>query len=107
MPDDDVKKVEEIIDVFSEKGPEMIKSMMKTLYSKEAGKSMGEAVAAFYKELTEAGIEKEVAIDMTRDYLNSVKEMSPDINHGHNGKHFDFTKNSNNEKESNSEDEVD
>ena len=101
--EDDVKKVEEIMDMFSEKGPDIIKKLLKTLYSKETGKSMGEAVAAFYNELTDAGIDKKVAVKMARDYLSSIKEMSPNMNKDNPTKDFKF----NNYANSDSENEVD
>lgn len=74
--DSDVKEIGEILDTVSEKIPKMISGLMSTLYSAEAGKNMGQAVGSFYKELLESGIPQDVALDMARNYMLSLKDLS-------------------------------
>lgn len=65
----------EMLDVVSEKIPKLIKMLMDNYYSEEAGKQIGRAVGSLYKELLDAGMTKEEAMTLARDYLNTVKEM--------------------------------
>jgi hypothetical protein len=74
-----VKEIGELLDTVSEKVPGMISKMLKTLYSREAGENMGQATGAFYKELLAAGIPKEEALQMTKDYLNTLKNVANSI----------------------------
>ncbi|MGC9345397.1 MAG: hypothetical protein ACP5ER_01205, partial [Candidatus Bathyarchaeales archaeon] len=41
-----------------------------SVFSEEAGRDMGRAAAAFYKELKEAGVPEETAVKMTENYLS-------------------------------------
>jgi len=85
------KEIAELLDTVSEKMPRMIKELLKSLYSQEAGSQMGKGVGAFYKELIQAGIPQEDALRMTQDYLNTVKSLAtsnfgPPGGHGSNSK---------------------
>ena len=72
----DVKEIGEILDTISEKIPKLISGIMTTLYSAENGKNMGKAIGSFYKELLDAGIPEDVAIEMAKDYMISMKDMA-------------------------------
>ena len=48
-------KFKELLSVVSTEIPTMIKSIMSCVFSEEAGKNMGKAAAAYYKELKKAG----------------------------------------------------
>jgi len=66
----DVEEVREIFGVFSKEIPALIKGVIASVFSEEAGRSMGKAAAAFYKELKESGMPDEVAIKMTENYIS-------------------------------------
>jgi len=67
---EDAEEVREILSVVSKEVPALIKGMIASVFSEEAGRSMGKAAAAFYKELKESGMPDEVAIKMTENYIS-------------------------------------
>lgn|GEM_PF-323082 len=74
-----VKDIAELLDVVSEKIPLLMKSIKDTAFSPEAGKSMGQAVGNFYKELIASGIDAELASTLTREYLSTIKSFGTTI----------------------------
>ena len=66
----DAGEVKEILGVVSTEVPGLIKSIIASVFSEEAGKSMGKAAAAFYKELKAGGMPDDVAVKMTEDYIS-------------------------------------
>ena len=64
--------IREILDAVSDKVPRLIKELMGSLYSKDAGTNMGQSVGAFYKELVESGIPAADALGMAKVYLFSL-----------------------------------
>jgi len=70
-----VKEIAQMLDMVAEKLPGLVANLMNTVYSEEAGSNIGKAVGAFYKQLIESGFNPEDAMAMTKDYLNSIKEM--------------------------------
>ncbi|NLN15664.1 MAG: hypothetical protein GX185_08700 [Tissierellia bacterium] len=74
--DGDMKGLAEVLDTVSEKVPKLIKEIIGTLYSPEAGKNMGKAVGSLYKELLDSGIPEDVALDMAKSYMISMKDFS-------------------------------
>jgi len=62
----DVEELREVLSVVSKEVPNLIKSIIASVFSEEAGRDMGKAAAAFYKELKEAGIPEEMAIKMMK-----------------------------------------
>lgn len=73
MPDDDPKKIGEILDIVAEKLPSVMKTIRETFLSEEAGRDFGKAVGAFYKELVASGIPSEQAMEMAMEYVNTIK----------------------------------
>jgi hypothetical protein len=71
----DMKDVAEMLETVTEKLPKLINGIIGTMYNAEAGKNVGQAVGALYKELLESGIPKEDAIKMARDYIMSLKDI--------------------------------
>jgi len=69
------KDIGELLDTVSDRLPKLINGLMSTLYSKEAGKNMGQAVGSFYKELIDAGIPTDEAMKMAKDYMLSIKDV--------------------------------
>jgi hypothetical protein len=77
MPSDiPVKEIGELLDQVSSKVPKLIDSLMGSLFSAEAGKKMGQAVGNLYKELIEAGVPREEALQMARDYMVTLKDIT-------------------------------
>jgi len=59
---EDVEEMKEVFRVLSTEIPALIKGIIASVFSEEAGRSMGKAAAAFYKELKESGMPDEEAI---------------------------------------------
>ena len=70
-----VKEIGDLLDTVSTKIPTLISGLMDTVYSADAGTKMGQSVGNFYKELLESGIPKEDAMQMTKSYMLSVKDI--------------------------------
>lgn len=75
IPTIPVKEIGELLDSVTTKVPKLISGLMETVYSAESGIKMGQSVGNFYKELLESGIPKEDALQMTKDYMLSVKDV--------------------------------
>jgi hypothetical protein len=65
----EAEEVKEILGVVSKEIPALIKGIIGSIFSEEAGKDMGRAAAAFYKELKEGGMSEETAVEMTENYI--------------------------------------
>ncbi len=65
-----------ILDTVSDKAPKLIRDLIGSLYSKEAGTNMGQAVGAFYKELIASGIPQDAALDMAIGFSFSMKDIN-------------------------------
>lgn len=74
-----VKEIGELLDMVSGKLPNLIKEIYSTLFSDESASSMGQAVATFYKHLIDAGMDKNDAMKLTSDYMNTLKSMTDQI----------------------------
>jgi len=66
---EDAEEVEAILGVVSKEVPALIKGIIGSVFSEEAGRDMGKAAGAFYKELKESGVPDETAVKMTENYL--------------------------------------
>ncbi len=66
---EDAEEVKEILGVVSKEVPALIKGIVGSVFSEEAGRDMGKAAGAFYKELKESGMPDETAVKMTENYL--------------------------------------
>ena len=82
-PREDAEEVKEILSAVSTQIPALIKSIIASVFSEEAGRSMGKAAGAFYKELKDSGIPNDMALKMTEDYMKTftgfgdlLKQMS-------------------------------
>ena len=72
------ENIKEILGVVSSEIPAMIKSILSSVFSEEAGRNMGKAAAAYYKELKDGGLPEAVAVKMTEEYMRtftSIGEM--------------------------------
>jgi len=67
---EDVEELREVLSVVSKEIPGLIKGIVASVFSEEAGRDMGKAAAAFYKQLKEAGMPEETAVKMTENYVS-------------------------------------
>jgi len=67
---EDAEEIREVLSVVSKEVPALIKGIIASVFSEEAGKDMGKAAAAFYKQLKEAGLPEETAVKMTENYIS-------------------------------------
>ncbi len=66
---EEAEEVRQILSAVSTEVPALIKSIIGAVFSEEAGRNMGRAAAAFYKELKDGGMPDEIAVKMTEDYI--------------------------------------
>jgi hypothetical protein len=66
---EEAEEVKAVLAVVSKEIPALIKGIINSVFSEEAGRNIGKAAAAFYKELKESGIPDEVAVKMTENYI--------------------------------------
>lgn len=84
----DVEELKLVLSTVSTELPALIRNILSSVFSEEAGRNMGKAAAAFYSELKDSGIPDATALKMTEDYLstftslgNIVKQISQGKNH--------------------------
>lgn len=73
---EELKAVAEFIKELSSIVPNMVKGILESFFSEEAGRSMGKAVGTFYNELIKSGIPPQTAVDMAKDYLGTLTRWS-------------------------------
>lgn len=71
----EAEHVKEILGVVSTEIPALIKSILSSVFSEEAGRNMGKAAAAYYKELRNGGLPEQVAVKMTEDYMRTFTSL--------------------------------
>jgi hypothetical protein len=69
----DTEALREILQIVSEKVPDLLNQLRATLFSPQAGEDLGKAVGAFYKELLASGIPEEDALQMAKGYMSSLQ----------------------------------
>lgn len=74
------KEIGELLDEVTDKLPKLFSGLISTMYSADAGKSIGQAVGAMYKEMIDMGIPKEDALQMARDYMQGLKDVTKSMN---------------------------
>ncbi len=67
---EDAEEVKAVLEVVSKEVPTLIKGIIGSVFSEEAGRDMGKAAGAFYKELKESGMPDEIAVRMTENYIS-------------------------------------
>ena len=81
------EELKEVLGVVSSEIPSMIKSILASVFSEEAGKNMGKAAAAYYKELKNGGLPEEVAVKMTEDYMKTFTSLGDMLRSSGRGSH--------------------
>jgi hypothetical protein len=71
----EAENIKEILSVVSSEVPALVKSLMASVFSEEAGRNMGKAAAAYYKELKNGGLPEGVAVKMTEDYMRTFTSL--------------------------------
>ena len=73
MGDDkqDAKEVKEILEVVSVEIPKLLESISNVIYKSENAEVMGKSIAAFYKQMKEAGMDEKQAFELTQQYMKS------------------------------------
>lgn len=69
------EELKEILGVVSSEVPALIKSVLASVFSEEAGRNMGKAAAAYYKELKDGGLPDQVAVKLTEDYMRAFTSI--------------------------------
>ncbi len=69
------ENIKEILGVVSAEVPSLIKNILGSVFSEEAGKSMGKAAAAYYKELKDGGLPEPVAVKLTEEYMRTFTNL--------------------------------
>ena len=72
---EDTNELREILSVVSNQVPSLIKSLIGSVFSEEAGRDMGKAVGAFYKGLVDSGIPAETAVRMAEKYMSTFTSL--------------------------------
>ena len=71
----EAEEIREVLGAVTDMVPNLIKGIIESVFSAEAGKSMGAAVASFYKELKASGLPDDVAIKMTENYSKTFTDF--------------------------------
>ena len=74
-PHESPEDIKEILGVVSAEVPSLIKNILGSVFSEEAGRSMGKAAAAYYKELKNGGLPEPVAVKLTEDYMRTFTSL--------------------------------
>ena len=71
----DAEDLKKILGVVSTEIPALVKSILSSVFSEEAGRNMGKAAAAYYKELKNGGLPEPVAVKMTEEYMRTFTSI--------------------------------
>jgi hypothetical protein len=74
-PKEEAEEVKEILSAVSTQVPALIKSVLASVFSEEAGRNMGKAAAAYYKELKASGMPEDVVVKMTEEYMRTFTSL--------------------------------
>ena len=79
------EEIGQLLEVVTEKLPQLLTQLRATLFSADAGREMGQAVGSFYKELIDSGIPEEEALSMAKSYIGSIQGLLNQRKSGHGG----------------------
>ncbi len=71
----EAEELKEVLSTVSTQVPTLIKSILASVFSEEAGRNMGKAAAAYYRELKGGGMPDQVAVQMTEDYVRTFTNL--------------------------------
>jgi hypothetical protein len=67
----DAKEVKEVLEVVSTEIPKLLESISNVIYKSENAEVMGKSIAAFFKQMKEAGMDDKQAFELTQQYMKS------------------------------------
>jgi hypothetical protein len=79
------ENIKEILNAVSSEIPPMIKNILASVFSEEAGRNMGKAAAAYYKEMKQGGLPEQVAVKLTEDYMRTFSSIGDMLRSGSRG----------------------
>jgi DNA primase large subunit len=79
------ENIKEILNAVSSEIPPMIKNILASVFSEEAGRNMGRAAAAYYKEMKQGGLPEQVAVKLTEDYMRTFSSIGDMLRSGGKG----------------------
>jgi hypothetical protein len=73
----DAEELREILGAVQETIPQLIGSLVKSIYSPDVAKNIAESVGVLYSDLKKQGIPDELALEMTRSYMSilDIKDL--------------------------------
>jgi hypothetical protein len=71
----EAENVKEVLSFISTEVPTLIKRILDSVFSEEAGRKMGKAAAAYYKELKDGGLPEPVAVKLTEEYMRTFTSL--------------------------------
>ena len=74
----DIGELREVLDTVADKIPRLLSNVLTTLYSADSGRQMGQSIGSLYRELVDAGIPKEDALEMAKSYMISISSVLND-----------------------------
>jgi hypothetical protein len=75
MASEDAQEIADLLDAVTGRVPTLLRSVLDQLYSPEAGRQMGRAIGIFYKELTEAGLPPDRALQLAEGYASPLQVL--------------------------------
>ncbi|MFW6140965.1 MAG: hypothetical protein ACOC53_00220 [Candidatus Saliniplasma sp.] len=66
---EDIKELKGVMETLNETVPSLISGIVEAVYNAENSKELAKNTANFYKELVDAGMEKDQAYQLTRDFM--------------------------------------
>jgi hypothetical protein len=79
------ENIKEILNVVSSEVPALVKNLLGSVFSEEAGRNMGKAAAAYYKEMKAGGLPEQVAVKLTEDYMRTFSSIGDMLRSGGKG----------------------
>jgi hypothetical protein len=76
------ENIKELLTIVSSEVPSLIKNVLGSVFSEEAGRNMGKAAAAYYKEMKEGGLPEQVAVKLTEDYMRTFSSIGDMLRSG-------------------------
>jgi len=76
---EDIEELEAILTVLFEslkELPSVLREILEVLYDKELARKAAESFVAFYKELVDQGFDKELALEMAKEYYEDNLSIS-------------------------------
>ncbi len=68
---EDIKELKGVMETLNETVPSLISGIIEAVYNVENSENLAKNTAKFYKELVDAGMDKDQAYQLTRDFMKS------------------------------------